>query len=204
MWMSYDRLVGRPGERLLPLEPNWDLSTHRSRRRICRRTTCLPWTLTFDQATAKAALGDSGCSRAPTDDPDELGLERLHPMVMNWSCRPKAEVVVQRFIARSGRRAAGALESSAPAPTGAPTRGFTWPTRYAAVRAMRHAPRDGLQRCALAAKGEEVVVATVAAPPQSRAHLPAVARQRGARDIGALTLRALNLVGLIYYAESAD
>lgn len=54
-----------------------------------RRTTGLPWNLTFDHAAEKAGDGD-GRSRAATNDRQRIPPERVHPKATNWRCRPNA------------------------------------------------------------------------------------------------------------------
>ena len=84
-----DRLLGRCGRGLgvaVGLQ-----RAHRSQRRFSQRTTGLPWNLTFTDAAKKVSDCDSGRSRMPTDDRDNLGAERLHPMVTNQRCRPVGE-----------------------------------------------------------------------------------------------------------------
>ena len=111
------------------------LPTHGSRRRFSERTTGPPWNLTFADAAAKVGDGDSGRSRAPTDDRDNFETECLHPMVTNWRYRPSVDIhrselvdAKQPIARRASRTAKGACEASAAASPG----------RAPSVHAFRH------------------------------------------------------------------
>jgi hypothetical protein len=72
----------RPAELELPtLSCPWPIS---------RRTTGLPWHLTFDHAAEKVSDGDSGRSRVATIARQRIPAERLHPKATNWRSRPEA------------------------------------------------------------------------------------------------------------------
>ena len=94
--------VAPGGEGLLPGGPPSRAALRRSTRQgvghvpthCCpwpssRRTTGVPWNLTFDHAAEKASGGDSGRSRVASINRQEILAERLHPKAAYSSLRPR-------------------------------------------------------------------------------------------------------------------
>jgi len=66
-------------------------STHSCPWPISRRTTGLPWHLTFDHAAEMVSDRDSGRSRVATIARQRIPAERLHPKATHWRSRPGAD-----------------------------------------------------------------------------------------------------------------
>ena len=64
-------------------------STHCCPWPFSRRTTALPWNLTFDHGAKKARDGASGRSRMATINRQKIPAERPHPKAAYARCRPK-------------------------------------------------------------------------------------------------------------------